>query len=428
MNRRDFIRLIPAAAAIPTLSGCMAYRFLTLDLNHPYLRSETVTSPETEQAIVSKAKLTRTDDERIRVLFTRGTPYERGYQQGYLLRKEMTANMGYLWERAMQKFRSAELFAEAYERMRPFIKDEFIEEMHGIAHGSRMPLEVVHYIHILADIGEWGGKKQLGKILKQMLKGELATTCSNIATSKKATADGNMYVVRILDWGLHKISRLHQYPLITVNVPDTGIASANIGWVGYLGAVSGMNAEGITLGEMGYRNPPNETLHGEPMPFMLRRVMSETKNLTEVRELIKNAVGTCSYVFLMSDGKTGDSELYVKDRDRFLIFRPGEHLKDEKEDIPAIADTVYGGRYNTVMTEKLNNNFGKITPQLLMDELIPQFAMKSNFQNVIYEPAKLRFWVSNAASKTRWAAEEPYTLFEFGKALTDFKKSSASKN
>jgi isopenicillin-N N-acyltransferase-like protein len=424
MNRREFLKLIPLAAAAQSLSGCIAYRYLTLDLNHVLLRSDVIDSFEKEREIVSKAKLTTTADGRIRVLFTRGNAYERGYQQGYLLRKEVHDNMGYLWDRALSKFKSEELFAEAFERMRPFMSKDIVDEMHGLAHGSGLPLATVHYIHVLADIGEWGGKKRLGQILKQMLHGELATTCSNLSATKTATVDGKMYTVRILDWGLHKISRLHKYPLITVNVPETGIPSANIGWVGYLGAVSGMNAEGITLGEMGYRNPPNETLNGEPMPFMLRRVMTEAKDLSEVRGVINNAVGTCSYVFLMSDGKTGEAELYVKDRERFLVFKPGEHLKDDKEDIPAIADLVYGGRYNDIMTSRLNETHGKISPKLLMDELIPKFAMPSNFQNVIYDPAGLKFWVSNAASKDEWAASQPYSEFELGKELKKFLSNS----
>jgi hypothetical protein len=279
---------------------------------------------------------------------------------------------------------------------------------------------MIHGIHVLADIGEWGGKKKLGQTLKMMLNGQLAQTCSNLAASKSATVDGKMYVVRILDWGLHKISKLHKYPLIAVNIPDKGIASANIGWVGYLGAISGMNAEGITLGEMGYRNPPNETLDGEPMPFLLRRVLSQAHNLKEVREIIKGSVGTCSYLFLMSDGKSGEAEMYVKDRDRFVVFKPGEHVKDEKEDLPAIADTVYGGRFNSVLTSELTAQHGKVSPESLM-QMIPQFAMKSNFQNVIYEPAGLKFWVNNAVSKDQWAAEEPYTFFDLGKALSNFR-------
>ena len=147
-----------------------------------------------------------------------------------------------------------------------------------------------------------------------------------------------------------------------------------------------MNAKGITLGEMGYGSPKNETLRGKPMPFLLRDVLSKASNLNDVRRILKESVGTNSFVFLMSDGKTGHSELYVKDRDRFIVSGPGEHVKDGDEDLPGIPDTVYGGHYNEKMTEYLKTHHGEITPEFIMDTLIPAFVMKSNFQNVVYDP------------------------------------------
>ena len=59
----------------------------------------------------------------------------------------------------------------------------------------------------------------------------------------------------------------------------------------------------------------------------------------------------------------------------------------------------------------------------MMKEIIPKMVMKSNFQNVIYEPARLRFWVNNARSKKVSAKNEPYTFFDFGKALAEFRGS-----
>lgn len=415
MNRRSFLKLIPVPFA---LQACGVLR---IDPWNPLLRSDVIRSPEDADRVISKAKLTWTDDERIRVLYVNGTPYERGYQQGFLLRKEIQDNMGYLFETAVKKFRFAELFDEAYERMRPFIPQEYIDEMHGLAHGSKLPLHIVHGIHVLADIGEWGGKKRIGGVVKQMMNGELGTMCSNIGASGSATADGGLLTVRVLDWGLHRISKLHQYPLITVNVSDGEIPNANIGWVGYLGTVSGMNAEGITLGEMGYRSPPNETLYGIPMPFMLRQVLSHSSSLADVRKIIKEAIGTNSYVFLMTDGKTKESEMYVKDRDRFLVFEPGTAVHDTKEDLPAIANISYGGRYNAKMTEVLTANHGKLTPDLLMNDIIPQIVMPSNFQNVVYEPTSLSFWVANAKDKRSRAAESPYTKYDLGAGLRDYK-------
>jgi len=290
--------------------------------------------------------------------------------------------------------------------------------MHGLAHGARMPLHVIHHIHALPSITEWGGKKRLKGIVKQMMDGEFGTSCSNISATGAATSGGEPYAVRVLDWGLHKISKLHEYPLLTVTHHPSGIASVNVGWVGFLGAVSGMNAEGITLGEMGYGDPPNETLAGRPMPFVLRDILSYAKDLGDVRRIIKESPGDNSFAYVMTDGKTGLGELYIRDRDRFIVFEHGSDIAEGEKNFPGIPGMVYGGHFDAKMTELLGRYQGELTPELLMQEIIPQIAMKSNFHNVIYRPRALQLWVSNAKSPEERAAEQPYTFFDLKEALT----------
>ncbi len=413
MLRRKFLN-VAFVCCLAILPSCGFWR---VDAMHPYLRSDVVTGPEEEARILAKAKLSWTENGQIRVLFLRGTAYERGFQHGVLLRKEIQDNLGYMWRQASHKFRSEEFFAESYERLRPFIPQDYIDEMQGLAHGSKMPLHVIHAIHALPEMSEWGGKKKLKQIVQQMMDGELGTSCSNFAVFNKASADKKMYVVRILDWGLHKISKLHQYPLIAVHLPDNGQAYANIGWVGFLGAISGMNEQGITLGEMGYGSPPNETLRGKPMPFLLRDILAHASSLADVRRIIQYSPGTNSFVYLMSDGKSGQAELYFRDRDRFRVFEPEQAISDGEEQIAPIKDTLYGGHDVPTMYQCLSNLHGQLTPQRIMQEIVPQVAMRSNFQNVIYDPAALRFWVSNARSSAERAAEQPYTFFDLGQAL-----------
>lgn len=415
MKRRDFIKA--STLSLPLLAGC---GYLRIDPFHPLLRSDVFTTLEQEQEIVSRAKVSWTDDNAIRVLHVQGSHYEMGYQQGKLLRKEVQDNIGYMYEKSLEVYRSKELFAEVFERIRPYISQEHIDEMHGLAHGARMPLETIHHIHALPSLAEWGGKKRLKKIVKQQMAGELGTSCSNFGVSMNATKDNKLYTVRILDWGLHRISKLHEYPLLTVAKPDNGIPYVNIGWVGFIGAVSGMNAAGITLGEMGYGDPPNETLRGKPMIFMLREILNQSNNLADVRKILKESTGTNSFGFLMSDGKNGDSQLYIKDRDRFRVIEPGEDAVDGKEVLPGIQNTVYGGHNEELMTELLRTYNGSIDPRFIREVLIPQMAMKSNFHNVLYSPSDLTLWINNAKNKKMRAAEQPYTFFDFGKALKEF--------
>lgn len=424
MNTQTFL---PRALVLLTTSLLSACSYLRIDPDHYLIRSDVIESVEQEQAILSKAKVGWTEDGKVRVLYVSGTPYERGYQHGKLLREEVRDNLLTLHKKLLRKFRYEELLDEAYERQRPFIPQEYIDEMHGLAHGSRLPLRVIHAIHALPEITEWGGKRKLKKVIKDMMEGVYGTSCSNFCATGNATPDKKMYTVRVLDWGLHKLSKLHEYPLITVTVPENGgVPSANIGWIGFLGAVSGMNAQSITLGEMGYGDPEGESMRGEPMPFVLRDVLTYAKNLADVRRIISSKQGTNSFVFLMSDGKTGQSELYIRDRFRFEVHKPGEELKDDKKTFPAIKEVLYGGHYDDRMAKVLAEKRGEITPDIIMKDVIPEIAMPSNFQNVIYDPRDLQFWFNNAKDPDHRAAEQPYTYFNFGKALADFGYSAPS--
>ena len=342
--------------------GCGFWR---IDLWHYQIRSDVITSEQQEKEILSRAKVERTEDGRIRVLYLQGTAYERGYQHGALLRDEVQDNIGFLYKRALKKFRFKEFFDEAFVRMRPHISQEYIDEMHGLAHGARMPLHVIQAVHVLPSIGEWSGRRRIGKIVKSMMRGDFGTSCSNFSAVGSATSDENMYVVRILDWGLHRISKLHRYPLITVSKPEIGNISANIGWVGF-------------IGEMGYGDPDYETLRGTPMVLMLRDVLTKADDLSDVRNIIENSAPTGSFVYLMSDGKTGESELYIRDPKRFLSARPGQEVFDRRQHkgryktelLPAISNVSYGGHYNEKMTDLLSAHHGDLSPELIMDTVI----------------------------------------------------------
>lgn len=404
-------------SSILLLNGCAYWRF---DPYHVLLRSDIILSAEDERKIVSKARLDYTEDGRVRVLYVQGTPYERGYQHGFLLRKDIQDNLGTMYTNMLKKFHSKELFAEAFERLRPFIPEAYLQEMHGLAHGSKLPIEVIHHIHALPSITEWGGKKRLKEIAKGMIAGEdLGTSCSNFSVMPQSS-DEKMFTVRILDWGLHRISKLHEYPLITVARPEHGEISANIGWVGFIGAVSGMNAAGITLGEMGYGDPANESLRGKPMIFLLREVLDTASSLSDVRRIISESPGTNSFGFLMSDGKTREAELYIRDRDRFLVFQPGSTVQDGEEVLPGINNVVYGGHYEERLHEKLQSCQDGVPTDSLMNEIIPYVAMKSNFQNVVYFPSDLVFWVNNARNKDARAAEQVYTRYSLAEGIQAF--------
>ncbi|MCB0339793.1 MAG: hypothetical protein KDD53_09315, partial [Bdellovibrionales bacterium] len=193
--------------------------------------------------------------------------------------------------------------------------------------------------------------------------------------------------------------------------PENGQQFVNLTWAGFTGSISGMNASGITIGEKVHGDPENETLRGRPMPFLMRDVLQDAESLDQARDIIMHAPPTNSFQFLISDGKTRKAELYIKDPDRFVVFQPGEGFSDRGTSLPGLECMLYAGHFGEKMGVVLNQHASSLNPKLIETEIIPVLAMKSNFQNVIYDPEELALWVSYAQSTSTRAAEAPYVFF-----------------
>ena len=74
---------------------------------------------------------------------------------------------------------------------------------------------------------------------------------SGFAVSGKATTDGTLYHGRVLDY-MTEIG-LQDSAAAFVIAPEGRIPFVTVGYAGFTGSVSGMNARGISLGEMGGR-------------------------------------------------------------------------------------------------------------------------------------------------------------------------------
>ena len=63
------------------------------------------------------------------------------------------------------------------------------------------------------------------------------------------TADGTLYHGRVLDYGVDL--RLQDHAVLIVAEPEGGIPFVNVGYAGFIGSVTGMNARHVSIGEMG---------------------------------------------------------------------------------------------------------------------------------------------------------------------------------
>ncbi|MBW2186730.1 MAG: hypothetical protein JRG71_10150 [Deltaproteobacteria bacterium] len=390
-----------------------------------YQRSMVIDNEQTANTILAKATMQVIDEqglEGLNIVSVSGTPYEMGFQHGVLLRDEIQVMYSKIIRRA-KIFSSEQMMAELYDLMEPYIPIEEKEEMRGLAHGADVPLRLVHWIHMIPGVAEHGAKKKFRR-------GFSSSSCSNVVAFGQATADGELYQLRVLDW-MRELG-VQQWPLILVHRPKVGYASVSYTYSGFIGSVSGMNEQKLAFGEMGYGDPANETLEGMPFIFLFRKLQREASNLQEVEQIIRSVQRTNSFVYMISDVKATAGEpnalLFITDRDRVLTFGENTLLIDEREKkrkkkvekyLP-INDVVYAGAKGPALYENLQNYYGELNLETLQ-QMTEAVSLKSNMHNVVFRPATLESWVSNASmanGNAGKASHQRWFYFNFADSLT----------
>lgn len=385
-----------------------------LVMNNPRVE-KILTAPKPDHTIehVGRVEYVGDAEDRVTVLYVSGTPYEMGYEQGRLLADQVRATIRDVQAGAdkflPKELRNSKLISQrdkddiigellhrAWNVMAPYAPKEDLEEMAGLAAGSGVPLELIHQMHAIPDVGE--------------------SSCSGLVAKGSATRDGHVYQLRILDYGAN--FNLQRRPMITVYRPTTDNANqyVTIGWVGFVGAVSGVNEKGVALSEMGFGPPPGgKTLAGMPMPFLLKNVLRYANTADEAAAIVRAARRTNSYVYFLGD-RRGDPIGMVTSAQRCLAWHANESdtVVVDGATLPQFHDVVYGGHYEDKQAKLVKEMEGTFDVGTIQ-ELARQIAMKSNLQTVIYDLTGDRIWVANRKDTVR-AADRPYVEFSLAEA------------
>ena len=343
-----------------------------------------------------------------RVLHVKGSPYEMGYQQGALLRDDIRENVRFLFEEKGKELKvevaglslldPKRVIAGIAARQKKFVPERFYEEMQGIADGAEMDVQDIIIANFIPELFH----------------------CSGFALSGSATKNGALYHGRVLDYGCDW--RLQEHAVLTVAEPEGLIPFVNVTYAGFVGSVTGMNAEKLSIGEMGGKGLGH--WDGAPMAFLVRMVLEEAKTLDEAKAIFRDNPRTCEYYYVIADGKTGEGIGMEASWNVFDVVAMGEANPKLPE---AVADAVLlsaGDRYKELVkrVKAGHGDFDADSARRLMDRPV---AMKSNLHNVLFETNTGRFWVANADKDGNPAAEQPYHAFSLPDLLQNRADASA---
>jgi hypothetical protein len=346
--------------------------------------SPELTLPEQQGRKVAHGELRWVEGQRVVLL--RGTPEEIGQAHGELLKTEAQRCMDSVLYTfgTVQMVQTGRWFqgdlAAAYERLAPHIPDNHVREMHALAKALGHDEKLVETVNVFPELFH----------------------CSGFAVFGKATKDGKLYHGRVLDY--MTMIGLQDAATTFIVAVDGKIPFANIGYAGFTGSVSGMNAQAISLGEMGGRGEGK--WDGAPMATLMRRALEECSTLDDVTSLWKNSPRTCEYYYVFADGKTNRAVGVAATPESIEFVLPGQAHERLGEGIEDTVVLSAGGRLEK-LRERVTERHGQIDADAAQWLMCRPVAMESNLHNVLFVPQDGVFYVANADHRSP-AAERPY--------------------
>lgn len=351
--------------------------------------------------------------EGLPVLYLSGSPYEIGYQHGSMMREQVrraAANASAFADRQSKvplvgKWMARGRLDAAWKQMSPFVPGDYLQEMEGLADGAEISLKVLQRIHALPEL--------------------TSVSCASFAAFGRATEGGRLIQIRNLDWAIQ--SDVQRYAAVFVVRPAGKKAWVGLGWLGFIGALSGINEKGISVAEIGAATT-DASLEGLPMPFLLRRVLETAGDLEAAAQIVRDSPRTVGYNYLFADAKSKQAVALETTHGRFALHRadqePGNPFALQVANAifrsdwaldPSVRElqrasggdprrqglesplgsTAYETRYRG-QGLLLVRFHGRVNPEIAM-AIARAIAPESNIQSVVY--AYPEVWVANARER-----------------------------
>ncbi len=251
----------------------------------------------------------------MRVVVLEGSPTEMGLRHGRLLGGEIRFLLQQMDRHIFRRvgiLRAPGLRVIAHGfglAMNRHIPPHLREEMRGIAAGSGARYLEILLLNTLDDVLN---------ILRRLAPRTPHLACSSFALFGGRCRDGSLMHGRNLDYHFRgtplddggAVSRLLQSrALLFACHPHGRAAFVSVGWPGLVGAVTAMNREGISLGNLtSYLR--GATPDGLPAALLYRTVLEEASTLRKAGDRLRAARRTMGNNLLVGSGKENGAALF----------------------------------------------------------------------------------------------------------------------
>jgi hypothetical protein len=241
------------------------------------------------------------DDAGLVRVYLQGSPEAIGSAHARLLRERMLSEEAELWgeyERHVPWW-IARLGIEDYSRLRFRHVDRGVPEerrreiaaeamaLQPDPFADRMPTyQRLMFLHAIYDIA-------------LPLEHSPIIGCTSFAFDGEATADGHSIVARAFDFEAGEL--LDRRKAVFLVREDGAIPFASVAWPGFVGVVTGMNAEGVVVAVHGGR-AGQPVAEGIPVAFSLRAVLEHAHDTTEAVQILSAQSVMVSHIVFVADG------------------------------------------------------------------------------------------------------------------------------
>lgn len=373
---------------------------------------------------------------KVPILHLSGKPYELGLQHGQRLKEAIAYNVKRVVDDrilANQEHPQIKSFLAQLPEVLTYVPDAYMDELKGLSDGAGIPLDKILILNLFPEMFH----------------------CIGLTVTGEAAKEGKLYHVRVLDYSAGV--GLQDTAVLLVVQPEGKIPFLNMSYAGFIGTVTGMNAEKIALGEIGGKGYGQYL--GMPMAFLLRTILEQASHLEDVEHLLRTTKRTCEYYYIFSDGKTngsfgvyatGDALSFIAPGTRYALFERNRDITSSK--ILLSASQMTSSAYQTVLyhddkgeilglihdqpfrclaltgfshperypilLERIREHYGNIGVSELQEIIKAPVSRQNNLHNAIFAPGTLDVWISQAGPNNEPAADQPYEHFNLGELLS----------
>ena len=352
-------------------------------------------------------------------LYVEGNPFERGVINGKLTRELVVRQEDHFTDQIKKMVPSA--FTRQYlkyfigwfnRNLDKNITEEYRDEIFGVSESASEKYQWLgtNYQRIL----NYHAAHDIGHALQTMAM----VGCTSFGTWDERSADSTMIIGRNFDFYVG--DKFAEDKIVAFFNPTQGHKFMTVTWGGFIGAVSGMNEEGLSV-TINAAKSDYPLGSATPVSIVTREILQYAKNIREAIAIAKKRNMFVSESFLVASAADNKAVIIEKTPDDLDVYDPHKNfivctnhfqsngLAGSKKNVEQMKESASPYRYERLM-ELLNVN-GKNTVQKTINILRDRKGLHNAdigdgnekainqliaHHSVVFEPQKRIVWVSTS--------------------------------